>query len=382
MNPPSVVDSILSARYLRKGEKNYEDICRRVASALADDETEKARFYEAMVSLRFLPNSPTLMNAGTELGQLSACFTLPVPDSIDGIFDAMKEGAIIHKTGGGTGYNFSHIRPEGSPVQSTDGVASGPISFMRVFNAATDVIKQGGRRRGANMGILNVWHPDILAFIAAKKKEGDFSNFNISVMVNDRFMDLVEKRRFDDVWLTNPHSGAKVTVGQIWTGIVEGIWKNGEPGILFYDEINRHNPTPQLGEIDTTNPCGEQPLLPYESCVLGSINLAACVRDGVLDEDLLRETARMATRFLDLVIEKNVFPIPQIAEATRRTRKIGLGVMGVHDAMLMIGLAYDSAGGRAWSEQVMKLVTDTAIDESHKRAEKRGTFPAWQGSIW
>jgi ribonucleoside-diphosphate reductase alpha chain len=382
MNPSSVVDSILSARYLRKGEKTYEDICRRVASALADDETEKARFYEAMVSLRFLPNSPTLMNAGTDIGQLSACFTLPVPDSIDGIFDAMKEGAIIHKTGGGTGYNFSHIRPEGSPVQSTDGVASGPISFMRVFNAATDVIKQGGRRRGANMGILNVWHPDILAFIAAKKKEGDFSNFNISVMVNDKFMDLVEKRKFDDVWLTIPHSGAKVTVGAIWTGIVDGIWKNGEPGILFYDEINRHNPTPLLGEIDTTNPCGEQPLLPYESCVLGSINLAACVRDGALDEDLLRETARMATRFLDLVIEKNVFPIPQIAEATRRTRKIGLGVMGVHDAMLMIGLAYDTPEGRAWSEQVMKLVTDTAVDESHKRAEKLWTFPAWQGSIW
>jgi ribonucleoside-diphosphate reductase alpha chain len=201
-------------------------------------------------------------------------------------------------------------------------------------------------------------------------------------MVNDTFMDLVEKRRFDDVWLTNPHSGAKVTVGAIWTGIVEGIWKNGEPGILFYDEINRHNPTPLLGEIDTTNPCGEQPLLPYESCVLGSINLAACVRDEALDENLLRETARMATRFLDLVIEKNVFPIPQIAEATRRTRKIGLGVMGVHDAMLMIGLAYDSEKGRAWCEHVMKIVTDTAVEESHLRAEKLGTFPAWQGSIW
>lgn len=382
MNPSSVVDSILSARYLRKGEKNFEDICRRVASALAEDEHENARFYEAMISLRFLPNSPTLMNAGTELGQLSACFTLPVPDSIGGIFDAMKEGAIIHKTGGGTGYNFSHIRPEGSPVQSTDGVASGPISFMRVFNAATDVIKQGGRRRGANMGILNVWHPDILAFIAAKKKEGDFSNFNISVMINDKFMGLVKKKQFDEVWLTSSQSGTKVTVGQIWTGIIEGIWKNGEPGILFYDEINRHNPTPQLGEIDTTNPCGEQPLLPYESCVLGSINLAACVRGGILDENLLRETARMATRFLDLVIEKNVFPIPQIAEATRRTRKIGLGVMGVHDAMLMMGISYDSEKGRAWCEHIMKIVTDTSVDESHRLAEKLGTFPAWNGSIW
>jgi ribonucleoside-diphosphate reductase, adenosylcobalamin-dependent len=382
MEASSVIDSILSARYLRKGEKNFEDICHRVASALADDEAEKALFYEAMISLRFLPNSPTLMNAGTELGQLSACFTLPVPDTLVGIFDAMKEGAIIHKTGGGTGYNFSQIRPEGSPVQSTDGVASGPVSFMRAYNAATDVIKQGGRRRGANMGILNVWHPDILAFITSKKMEGDISNFNISVMVNDKFMDLVEKRQFNEVWLTNPHSGANVTVGQIWTGIIEGIWKNGEPGILFYDEINRHNPTPQLGQIDTTNPCGEQPLLPYESCVLGSINLAACFRDGVFDEDLLRETARMATRFLDLVIEKNVFPIPQIADATRKTRKIGLGVMGVHDAMLTLGLAYDSEPGRAWCEHVMKIVTETAVDESRLRAEKLGTFPAWQGSIW
>ena len=239
---------------LRKGEKTFEDICRRVATALGEDETERARFYEAMISLRFLPNSPTLMNAGTGIGQLSACFTLPVPDTIDGIFDAMKEGAIIHKTGGGTGYNFSHIRPEGSPVQSTDGVASGPISFMRVFNAATDVIKQGGRRRGANMGILNVWHPDILAFISAKKKEGEFSNFNISVMVNDKFMDHVAKREFDTVWLTKENGSGKVTVGQIWDGIVDGIWKNGEPGILFYDEINRHNPTPQLGEIDSHEP--------------------------------------------------------------------------------------------------------------------------------
>ena len=253
---------------------------------------------------------------------------------------------------------------------------------MRVFNAATDVIKQGGRRRGANMGILNVWHPDILAFIAAKKKEGEIANFNISVMVNDRFMDLVAGKQFDTVWLTREGSGEKITVGQIWTGIVEGIWKNGEPGILFYDEINRHNPTPLIGDIDTTNPCGEQPLLPYESCVLGSINLAACVHDRLLDGNLLGETARMATRFLDTVIDKNVFPIPQIGEATRKTRKIGLGVMGVHDAMLMIGLAYDSTEGRAWCEQVMKLVTDTAVDESHRLAEAKGPFPAWKGNTW
>jgi len=382
MSASPVVDSILSARYLRKGERSFEDICRRVASALADDREEESRFFEAMQSLRFLPNSPTLMNAGTDIGQLSACFTLPVPDSIDGIFDAMKQGAIIHKTGGGTGYNFSRLRPEGSPVQSTDGVASGPVSFMRVFNAATEVIKQGGRRRGANMGILNVWHPDILPFIAAKTKEGEFSNFNISILVNDKFMDLVSRKQFEDVWITHPHTGEKVTVGQIWDGIVDGIWKNGEPGILFYDEINRHNPTPQLGEIDTTNPCGEQPLLPYESCVLGSINLAACVHDGVLDENELRETARMATRFLDLVIERNVFPIPQIQDATLKTRKIGLGLMGVHDALLMAGLAYDSPEGRTWCERIMQLVTETSVEESRRRAEKLGPFPAWQGSIW
>jgi len=382
MSASPVVDSILSARYLRKGETSFEDICRRVASALADDPGEEARYFEAMCSLRFLPNSPTLMNAGTELGQLSACFTLPVTDSIDGIFDAMKQGAIIHKTGGGTGYNFSHLRPEGSPVQSTEGVASGPVSFMRVFNAATEVIKQGGRRRGANMGILNVWHPDILPFITAKTKEGEFANFNISVMVNDRFMDLVSRGQYETVWLTHPLTGDAVTVGRIWTAIVEGIWKNGEPGLLFYDEINRRNPTPQLGEIDTTNPCGEQPLLPFESCVLGSINLAACMHNGVLDEKELTETVRMATRFLDLVIDRNIFPIPQIADATRKTRKIGLGLMGVHDALLMAGLAYDSSEGRAWCERIMQIVTETAVDESRRRAEEIGSFPAWQGSIW
>jgi len=382
MTTSPVVDSILSARYLRRGEKSFEEICRRVAAALAEDPEDRAAFFEAMNSLRFLPNSPTLMNAGTEIGQLSACFTLPVPDSIDGIFDSMKYGAIIHKTGGGTGYNFSHIRPEGSPVQSTDGVASGPISFIRVFNAATDVIKQGGRRRGANMGILNVWHPDILAFIEMKHEEGEVANFNLSVMVNDRFMDLVDQKEFGAVWLVHPVTGASVTVGEIWTGIVDGIWKNGEPGVLFYDEINRHNPTPQLGEIDTTNPCGEQPLLPFESCVLGSINLAAFVSDGAIDLDGVETTARMAARFLDIVVDRNVYPIPQIEEATKRTRKIGLGVMGVHDAMLMIGLAYDSDEGRAWCERVMERITAAAEDESRRRAEGLGPFPAIEGSTW
>ena len=382
MNSSQVIDSILSARYLRHGEKTFEDICHRVAWALAEDEVEAKIFFDVMVSLRFLPNSPTLMNAGTDLGQLSACFVLPVPDSINGIFDAMKHGAIIHKTGGGTGYNFSHIRPQGSRVRSTEGVASGPVSFMGIFNAATEVIRQGGRRRGANMGILNVWHPDILSFLSAKAREGDIANFNISVMVDDKFMELVSRKMYDMIWINHPYSGESITVGQIWSGIVDGIWKTGEPGLLFYDEINRHNPVPDLGVIDTTNPCGEQPLLPYESCVLGSINLVACIRNGILDEDALNDTVRTGVRFLDTVIDKNVYPIPEIAEATKKTRKIGLGLMGVHDALLMVGLAYDSDEGRAWCEHVMRTVTDTAVDESHRRAEKIGAFPAWKESIW
>ncbi|HJJ92884.1 MAG TPA: ribonucleoside-diphosphate reductase, adenosylcobalamin-dependent, partial [Methanocorpusculum sp.] len=277
----SVVDSILAARYYRAGEKSFDDVCQRVANALGETQEEIEEYFMAMMNLEFLPNSPTLMNAGTSLGQLSACFTLPVNDSLPEIFDAIRWGAIIHQSGGGTGYNFSNLRSEGSPVRSTDGVASGPVSFMRVFNAATDVIKQGGRRRGANMGILNVWHKDIMKFIRSKAKEGDFSNFNISVMVNDAFMKIVSKGDLDREWLKT-NEGEPITVREIWDGIVEGIWTNGEPGILFYDTINRLNPTPHLGPIDTTNPCGEQPLLPFESCVLGSINLAMFISaDGV-----------------------------------------------------------------------------------------------------
>ena len=382
MNSSHIVDSILSARYLQEGEKTFGDICHRVANAVADNKDEAAIFYDRMVSLKFLPNSPTLMNAGTGLGQLSACFVLPVPDSIIGIFDAMKNGAVIHQSGGGTGYNFSHIRPKGSPVQSTDGVASGPVSFMGIFNAATDVIKQGGRRRGANMGILNVWHPDILSFITAKSDEGALSNFNISVMVNDKFMDLVYQKMYDTVWIVHPYSAEVITVGRIWSAIVEGVWKNGEPGLLFYDEINRFNPTPRLGDIDATNPCGEQPLLPFESCVLGSINLGAFVKDGIFNESELDSTVRTAVCFLDKVIEKNIYPIPEIEEATKRTRKIGLGVMGVHDALLMTGLAYDSFEGRAWCAHIMRYINETAVDESQVLAERLGPFPAWEDSIW
>jgi ribonucleoside-diphosphate reductase alpha chain len=382
MKSSKIVDRILSARYLRNGEKTFGDICQRVSRAVAGDEDEAARFYESMVSLRFLPNSPTLMNAGTDIGQLSACFVIPVPDSITGIFDAMKNGALIHKTGGGTGYNFSHIRPKGSRVQSTDGVASGPVSFMGIFNAATEVIRQGGRRRGANMGILNVWHPDILSFLSAKTHEGDIANFNISVMVDEKFMDLVSQKMYDTVLMIHPATGKSITVGQVWSGIVEGIWKNGEPGVLFYDEINRHNPVPHLGIIDTTNPCGEQPLLPFESCVLGSINLASLVQEGALDEHELDNTVRLAVSFLDSVIDKNVYPMSEIEDATKKTRKIGLGLMGVHDALLMIGLPYDSAEGRTWCEGIMRRVTEISTDQSRILAKKYGAFPAWEGSIW
>ena len=320
-----------------------------------------------MVSLCFLPNSPTLMNAGTDLGQLSACFVLPVPDSINGIFDAMKNGAIIHKTGGGTGYNFSHLRPKGSPVQSTDGVASGPVSFMGIFNAATDVIKQGGRRRGANMGILNVWHPDILSFIAAKSREGDTFELSTSLswLMTNSWISF-HRKMYDKVWIVHPYSAEVITVGQIWSAIVEGIWKNGEPGLLFYDEINRLNPTPGLGDIDTTNPCGEQPLLPFESCVLGSINLASFVQNGTLNEHELDKQFGSAVSFLDKVIDKNVYPIREIEEATRKTRKIGLGLMGVHDALLMMGCHTILAEGRTWCESIMRRVTETLPLTNHR----------------
>ena len=382
MNSSHAINSILSARYLLEGEKTLEDICWRVARAVAGDEKEAISFFEIMISLHFFPNSPTLMNAGTDTGQLSACFVLPVPDSINGIFDAMKNGAIIHKSGGGTGYNFSNIRPKGSRVQSTGGVASGPVSFMGIFNAVTEVIKQGGRRHGANMGILNVWHPDILSFLSAKAREGDIANFNISVMIDEKFMDFVSRKMYDKVWIVHPSSGESITVGRIWSGIVDGIWENGEPGVLFYEEINRHNPLPDLGVIDTTNPCGEQPLLPYESCVLGSINLASFINHGILDEHELNDTVRKAVKFLNNIIDKNVYPIPEIEEATKKTRKIGLGLMGIHDALLMIGVPYDSAEGRIWCERVMRNVTDTAVDESRRLAEKFGAFPAWKESIW
>lgn len=400
-----ITDSILAARYYRNGETSYDDVCKRVARAISTEgDTEEYRaYYNMMVKLEFLPNSPTLMNAGTTIGQLSACFTLPVEDSLPQIFDAVRWGAIIHQSGGGTGYNFSNIRPEGSAVKSTDGVASGPVSFMRVFDAATDVIKQGGRRRGANMGILNIWHKDILKFIKCKAAEGDFSNFNISVMVSDDFMRLVKKQKFDQIWLTDSH-GKDITVGEIWDAIAVGIHQNGEPGVLFYDTINKTNPLPELGAITTTNPCGEQPLLPFESCVLGSINLSKFAHESfaehmvekyggeydkesgidqpTIDMDGLIKTVKLSVRFLDSVIDKNVYPIPQIKDATLRSRKIGLGLMGVHDALLTLGIPYDSDEAREEMDYILTAVNKAAIEESVKIAREKGAFPAYKESRW
>ncbi len=389
---------VLKNRYLMK---DYEgkvietpsQMFRRVAKAVAKADllydkkadvvgTEET-FYQIMVNREFLPNSPTLMNAGTRLGQLSACFVLPVEDSIDGIFTTLKHMALIHQSGGGTGFSFSKLRPAGDIVGSTKGVASGPVSFMTIYDAATNVIKQGGRRRGANMAILDVTHPDILKFIEAKSREGILTNFNISVAVTDEFMDAVEEN--GEVALINPRSGkteAKLRARHIFDLIVANAWRTGDPGLVFINEINRHNPTPQLGEIRSTNPCGEQPLLPYESCNLGSINLAKIVKERELDWEKLRRVTRTAVHFLDNVIDVNKYPVPEIGELTRANRKIGLGIMGFADTLILLGIPYDSEEALAMAEKVMKFVGDEATKKSVEIGEKRGAFPNFKGSLW
>jgi ribonucleoside-diphosphate reductase alpha chain len=373
-----LIAEALKARYLREGEKGWEDICERVAKAIATSKEEYLEFKALMVRKIFVPSSPTLMNAGTELGQLAACFVVPVEDSVEEIFDALKTTALIQKTGGGSGFNFSKVRPKGSQAICVDGIASGPLSFMRLFNEATEVIKQFGRRRGANIGILDVSHDDIIPFIRAKHVEGSFRNFNLSVMVPDNFFRLVEAGNTGEIW--NPHTGA--TVGDIFSEIVDGIWKNGEPGVLFYDRINRDNFTPALGDITATNPCGEEPLLPYESCNLGSINLSSFVDEGKINWESLRETARKAVRFLDNEIDINVYPIPQIKDATRKTRKIGLGVMGFHDMLLKLGLPYDSVEAVELAEKLMEQISRAAVQESRRLAEEKGPFPEHENSVW
>jgi ribonucleoside-diphosphate reductase alpha chain len=393
---------ILKQRYLQRDENREiietpTQMFKRVAKAIAEIEynygkdkafvkqTEK-EFFNIMTRLEFLPNSPTLMNAGTNLGQLSACFVLPVEDDIDQIFQAIAYTARIHKSGGGTGFSFSRLRPKSDVVKSTGGVASGPISFMTVFDAATEVIKQGGKRRGANMGIMRVDHPDIMDFIMAKETEGVLHNFNLSVGITDQFMRAVEKD--GDFEFINPRTDKpikSIKARAIWNLLCLMSWKNGEPAVVFLDTINKANPTPEIGEIEATNPCGETPLLPYESCNLGSMNLSKFIHKNghvSFDFEKFEKSVAIAVRFLDDVVDANKYPLPQIREATIANRKIGLGVMGWADLLMFMGIKYDSDEAIELSQKIMSSMLSTAMRVSIALGKEKGNFPNKDKSIF
>ncbi len=401
---------VLKARYLLKDEKGKvietpEGMFRRVARTIAAAETQhggnaaewEEKFYELMTSLKFLPNSPTLMNAGKEIGQLAACFVLPVDDSMHSIFDTLKNAALILQSGGGTGFSFTHLRPKSDVVHSTGGIASGPVSFMKIYNTATDVIKQGGARRGANMGILRIDHPDILDFIRIKRAEGELTNFNISVSVTDAFMDVLKNE--GEYELVNPRSETvvgKIKAHDVFKEIIESAWETGDPGLIFIDRINRDNPTPNIGSIESTNPCGEQPLLPYEACILGSLNLEKYIKQSAIhgskfkgkdirqqiDFESFSEDIKTAVRFLDNSIDVNKYPLPAIEAMHKGNRKIGLGVMGWADILILLGLPYNHKKAFELGEMIIKFMRDEARNASVELARKRGVFPNFKGSVY
>ncbi|HYD52400.1 MAG TPA: vitamin B12-dependent ribonucleotide reductase [Gemmatimonadaceae bacterium] len=395
--------TVLEKRYLVKNEtgkptERPEDLFWRVATVVAEADrrygaSEGAvnalaeEFYFLMTQRRFVPNSPTLMNAGRPLGQLSACFVLPVEDALsngkNGIYDTLASMALIHQSGGGTGFSFSRLRPKGSMVRSTTGVASGPVSFMKLYDASTDAVKQGGTRRGANMGILRVDHPDIMEFITCKEDLTQVTNFNISVGVTKRFMEAVKSGSSYD--LVHPHSGEKsgeLDARMVWDRMIEGAWRTGEPGVFFIDEANRYNPVPHLGSYEATNPCGEQPLLSYDVCNLGSVNVGHYVRDGRMDWDALKADIHLSTHFLDNIIDVNKYPLPEIDALSKRIRRIGLGIMGFADALVRLGIAYDSPEGVEFGRKIMEFLDVEGKRESERLADERGPFPEWDRSIW
>jgi ribonucleoside-diphosphate reductase alpha chain len=394
---------VLEKRYLVKDSSGApverpEQLFWRVATVVAGAdqrygasegavEAVAEEFYRLMTERRFEPNSPTLMNAGRPLGQLSACFVLPVEDSLsngqNGIYDTLRSMALIHQSGGGTGFSFSRLRPKGSMVRSTTGVASGPVSFMKLYDASTDAVKQGGTRRGANMGILRIDHPDILEFITCKEDLTQIVNFNISVAVTAKFMEAMKAGRSYD--LIDPSTGEKageLDAREVWNKMIDGAWRTGEPGVFFIDEANRYNTVPHLGSYEATNPCGEQPLLAYDVCNLGSINVGYYVTDGVMDWDALRSDIHLATHFHDNIIDVNRYPLPEIDALSKRIRRIGLGVMGFADMLVRLGIPYDSPEGVEMGRKVMEFVDVESKRESERLANERGPFPEWARSIW